>query len=176
MAALPMSKLKRGFQQLAQNASKDFKSEGWKGTILEQLSIDTRYCGQGYELSIPFSLKLISDFHHAHAQRYGYSYPNREIELVTLRLRATMKFPPIKFASRDESHRLVTKQRTQSEQRRVIFDGKLQPTRVYERDQLVLGKKYSGPAVVTEYSATTIVPPRMQFSIDRASNLLIEVR
>ena len=99
-ADLPMSKLKREFQQLSQNAGRDFRSEGWKGKVHEQLSIDTRYRGQGYELSVPFSPKLISDFHRAHAQRYGYSHPDREIELVTLRLRATMKFPPVKLATR----------------------------------------------------------------------------
>jgi N-methylhydantoinase A len=173
---LPLPKLKREFQQLAQTASRDFQAEGWKGKIREQLSIDTRYCGQGYELSIPFSSKLIADFHRAHAQRYGYSHPDREIELVTLRLRATMKFPPIKLATESKIRRATTRHRVEPEQRRVMFDGKPQPTRIYERDQLVRGKKYSGPAVVTEYSATTIVPPRMRFSIDRASNLLIDVQ
>jgi N-methylhydantoinase A len=175
-ADLPISKLKREFQQLSQNASRDFQSEGWKGEIQEQLSIDTRYRGQGYELSIPFSSKLVADFHGAHAQRYGYSHPDREIELVTLRLRATMKFPPIKLKTRDQTRRLLTNQRTQSEQRKVIFDGNPQPTRISERDYLVPGKKYSGPAVVTEYSATTIIPLQMQFSIDRARNLLIDVQ
>ncbi|HST11642.1 MAG TPA: hydantoinase/oxoprolinase family protein [Terriglobales bacterium] len=178
-ADLPMSKLKREFQQLSQNASHDFHSEGWKGKIHKQFNIDTRYRGQGYELSIPFSPKLIADFHRAHAQRYGYSHPDREIELVTLRLRATMKFPPIKLTTRSKSRSETPSQsnsRTQIEQRRVIFDGKSQPSRIYERDQLTPGKKYPGPAVVTEYSATTIIPPQVRFSIDRASNLLIDAR
>jgi N-methylhydantoinase A len=172
---LPMSKLKREFQQLAQKTGRDFRSEGWKGKVHEELSIDTRYCGQGYELSIPFSSKLISDFHRAHAQRYGYSHPDREIELVTLRLRATMKFPPVKLATRSKTSRATTHQRVKPEQRRVVFDGKAQHTQIYERDQLLPGKKYSGPAVVTEYSATTIIPPHVRFSIDRANNLLIDI-
>jgi N-methylhydantoinase A len=172
---LPMSKLKREFQQLAQKTGRDFRSEGWKGKVHEELSIDTRYRGQGYELSIPFSSKLISDFHRAHAQRYGYSHPDREIELVTLRLRATMKFPPVKLATRSKTSRATTHQRVKPEQRRVVFDGKAQHTQIYERDQLLPGKKYSGPAVVTEYSATTIIPPHVRFSIDRANNLLIDI-
>jgi N-methylhydantoinase A len=174
-ADLPASKLKGEFQQLSISARQDFRSEGWKGKLHEQLSIDTRYRGQGYELSIPFSSKLISDFHRAHAQRYGYSHPDREIELVTLRLRATMKFPPTKLATRSETSRAATRQRVKPEQRRVVFDGKGQPAGIYERDQLVPGKRYSGPAVVTEYSATTIIPPRVRFSIDRANNFLIDM-
>ncbi len=174
---LPLHKLQHEFQQLSQDASRDFQSEGWKGKIHEQLSIDTRYRGQGYELSIPFSPELVTAFHRAHAQRYGYSHPDREIELVTLRLRATVKFPPIKLATGSETRRATTpRKRLEPEQRRVIFDGKPQPTRIYERDQLTPAKKYSGPSVVTEYSATTIVPPRTQFLIDQAGNLLIHVR
>jgi N-methylhydantoinase A len=174
---LPAPKLKHEFRRLSQNASRDFQSEGWKGKIHEQLSIDTRYRGQGYELSIPFSPELVTAFHRAHAQRYGYSHPDREIELVTLRLRATLKFPPIKLATGSETRRATTpRKRLEPEQRRVIFDRKPQPTRIYERDLLIPGQKYRGPSVVTEYSATTIVPPQTQFSIDQAGNLLIHVR
>ena len=34
---------------------------------------------------------LIRDFRSEHQRRYGYSYPARAVELVTLRLRATIK-------------------------------------------------------------------------------------
>jgi N-methylhydantoinase A len=174
---LPLPKLKHEFQQLSLNASRDFKSEGWKGKIHEQLSIDTRYRGQGYELPIPFSPELVTAFHRAHAQRYGYSHPDREIELVTLRLRATVRFPPIKLATGGEPRRATTnRKRPEPEQRPVIFNAKPQLTRIYERDLLVPGQKYRGPFIVTEYSATTFVPPRMPFSIDQAGNLLIHVR
>jgi N-methylhydantoinase A len=57
----------------------------------------------------------------------------------------------------------------------VLFDGKRVATRIYERAQLVVGKKYPGPAVITEYSATTVVPPGMSFRLDAAGNLLIDV-
>ncbi len=34
-------------------------------------------------------------------------------------------------------------------------------------------KKYAGPAVVTEYSATTVIPPRQKLHLDPADNLMI---
>ena len=34
------------------------------------------------------------------------------------------------------------------------------------------GKKYSGPAIITEYSATTVIPPRKGFQLDKAANLM----
>jgi N-methylhydantoinase A/oxoprolinase/acetone carboxylase beta subunit len=37
-----------------------------------------------------------------------------------------------------------------------------------------VGRKYSGPAIVTEYSATTVVPPGRSFWLDKTGNLMIE--
>src|SRR4029077_21160149 len=93
-ADLPLAKLEQEFKTLSRAAQRDFRSEDWTGTIREQRSIDTRYRGQGYELNIPFSPNLIADFHRVHEQRYGYSHPDREVEIVTLRLRAVLKSPP----------------------------------------------------------------------------------
>jgi N-methylhydantoinase A/oxoprolinase/acetone carboxylase beta subunit len=36
------------------------------------------------------------------------------------------------------------------------------------------GKRLRGPAIITEYSATTVVPPGLSFHKDQAGNLLIE--
>ncbi len=173
IADLPLGKLKREFQKLSQIASQDFRSEGWKGKIHEQLTIDTRYRGQGYELNIPFSPRLIADFHRAHVQRYGYSRPEREIELVTLRLRAILKSPPSRIVNQRGKRPAKSTSTPKVEKALVIFDGKPKSASIHERDQLTAGKKYSGPAVITEYSATTVVPPKTRFFVDQAGNLQI---
>ena len=54
--------------------------------------------GQGYELNVPYTRNLVRDFRSEHQRRYGYSYPGREVELVTLRLRATIKSPQARLA------------------------------------------------------------------------------
>jgi N-methylhydantoinase A len=174
---LPFPKLDREFHRLSETARKDFRAEGWTGTLHEQRSIDTRYRGQGYELSIPFSRNLIRDFHQAHAQRYGYSHPEREIELVTLRLRGILHSPQSHLVDRAQERTTKSNADTRAavEQRPVFFNGKRLSTRICNREALTPGKKYPGPAIVTEYSATTAVPAGMSFSLDDASNLLIEI-
>jgi N-methylhydantoinase A len=174
---LPFPKLDREFRRLSETARKDFRAEGWTGAVHEQRSIDTRYRGQGYELSIPFSRNLIRDFHQAHAQRYGYSHPEREIELVTLRLRGILHSPQSHLVDRAQERRTKSNADTRAavEQRPVFFNGKRLSTLICNREALTPGKKYPGPAIVTEYSATTAVPPGMSFSLDDASNLLIEI-
>ena len=84
---LPIEKLEREFAALRRRAEKDFRDEKWAGAIKYQLSVDVRYQGQGYELNVPFTRSLIRDFRSEHQRRYGYSYPARAVELVTLRLR-----------------------------------------------------------------------------------------
>jgi N-methylhydantoinase A len=58
----------------------------------------------------------------------------------------------------------------------VLFDGKRLATSIYSRDALKPGRSYSGPAIITEYSATTVVPPKKRFHVDNAANLLISLR
>jgi N-methylhydantoinase A len=56
-----------------------------------------------------------------------------------------------------------------------LLDGKKVSTAIYDRESIRPGKKLSGPAIVTEYSATTVVPMGKRFQIDRAGNLVIEI-
>jgi N-methylhydantoinase A len=44
-----------------------------------------------------------------------------------------------------------------------------------ERQMLNPGNRFEGPAIVHEYSATTVVPPQAQVLVDAYSNLIIEV-
>ncbi|MBA3365200.1 MAG: hydantoinase/oxoprolinase family protein, partial [Actinobacteria bacterium] len=46
---------------------------------------DLRYRGQGFELSVPLGGDIAATFHRAHEDRYGYSEPDRELELVAVR-------------------------------------------------------------------------------------------
>ena len=104
--------------------------------------------------------------------------PTREVELVTLRLRATIKSQqtrahvgtgaPARPGRAKPGKRL-------KESAPVFFAGKKFAAAIYSRDSLPSGKKYSGPAVITEYSATTVVPPGMTFRTDRSGNLIIEI-
>jgi N-methylhydantoinase A len=48
-------------------------------------------------------------------------------------------------------------------------------TAILPRAALATRKKYRGPAIITEYSATTVVPPGLPFQADKAGNLLVEV-
>jgi N-methylhydantoinase A len=182
---LPIEKLELEFASLRRRAEAEFRGEKWKGAISHRRSVDVRYQGQGYELNVPFTRNLINDFRSEHQRRYGYNYPAREVELVTLRLRATIKSQQSSMAKGSTPGHVGTGAlarpgrakpgRISADRAPVSFSGKKLAAAILPRDSMPIGKKYSGPAVVTEYSATTAVPPGVSFRIDRAGNLIIEI-
>ena len=172
---LPQRALQSEFRKLAQAAQKEFRDERWRGALHHERSLDLRYRGQGYELNIPAGSDVSERFHAEHQRRYGYHHAGREVELVTLRLRVRMKapHPPLKPAARKDARRL-SQAASAVERGTVVFQSRTLITPVYERSELRSGQILKGPAVIAEYSATTVIPPGKKFWVDRMENLLIE--
>jgi len=173
--SLPQRELQSEFRKLKQAAQKQFRDERWHGAVHCERSLDLRYRGQGYELNIPAGSDVSERFHAEHQRRYGYHHAGREIELVTLRLRARMTAPRLDIG-RPRVARKSSGRISAAERDAVIFAGKAVVAPVYERSDLRPGQILKGPAVVTEYSATAVIPPGKKFWVDRAENLLIDCR
>ncbi len=174
---IPQARMAQEFGALKKRAAKDFEEEGWPGGVQYQQSVDIRYRGQGYELNLPFTRNLQQAFEREHKRRYGYAHSSREVELVTLRLRATVKsttgHPRSGTVARLGRAKVVW---SSPPKVTVSFDGKKLSAAIYAREDLKPGRNYSGPAIVTEYSATTVIPPGKRFHLDRAGNLIVTIR
>jgi N-methylhydantoinase A len=173
--ALPEAKLEKEFLKLEATAQKEFRAERWRGALHYGRSLDLRYRGQGYELNVPATENVAARFHDEHQRCYGYHHAGREIELVTLRLRVRLRTPPLKVARR-LAPRKPSMRVAPVERPLVLFHGKTVTTPVFERRDLVPGRSMRGPAVITEYSATTVIPAEKKFWVDAAENLVIKIR
>ena len=170
--ALPERRLRAELAAMEKRAAADFRQEGWKGRLDLEPSADLRYSGQGFELNLAVTADLVRKFHAEHHRHYGYSHADRPIELVTLRLRVRMQSP----ASTSRRARVErNKQAVTAERRSVVFSSRALSTAILDRDSLRPQAKLHGPAVITEYSATTVVPPGASFHLDRSANLVIEL-
>jgi N-methylhydantoinase A len=58
--------------------------------------------------------------------------------------------------------------------RHVWLGGKRVKTRIYDREKLGPGQVVEGPAIIGEYSSTTLVPPNSRCVVDPYLNLVIE--
>ena len=94
---------------------------------------------------------------------------------MTLRLRAKVKSESSSRV-RIEQFPFRPAKRRRIETASVYFHGVKLKTAIHAREELQPGKKYYGPAVITEYSATTVVPAGLPFSLDRAGSLVIHIK
>ncbi len=179
------AKLQKEFRRLETAAQKEFRAERWRGALHYERSLDLRYRGQGYELNVPATENVTARFHEEHQRRYGYHHAGREIELVTLRLRARLRTPASKSQPHSQSRSNVKRHETSRkpsagvapvERAAVFFHDKTVTTPVFERGDLVRGRAMRGPAVITEYSATTVIPAGKRFWVDASENLVIKIR
>jgi len=170
---VPHKQIETEFLSLRRRAQAEFRREGWQGKPRFQSTVDIRFRGQGYELNVPFSAAIKAAFRSEHQRRYGYVYENRELEIVTLRLRATLPVPRSRFRLAEAENR-SEKPKLMPKRIKSWFEKRAFPTTLYQRELLVALKSYRGPAIVAEYSATTVVPPGMRFHVDKAGSLVLE--
>jgi N-methylhydantoinase A len=163
------------FAELEERAAADFAAEGLAGKACR--SLDLRYRRQGYELNVDYDaqspIRSLAAFHALHRQRYGFAQESRPVEIVNLRLRmiaAGESYTPEKQALVAGDGRAAL-----ASTREIYFDGKFQTARIYRREALVPGDAIEGPALITEYTSATLLPPGCRAQVDGFGNLVIAV-
>jgi N-methylhydantoinase A len=169
--------LRQAYHELSARVSTVLHSEGVPEPSLS-IALDMRYRGQSYELSVPVRLPLdpatlhqgIKDFHAIHEQRYGYAMNNEAVQVVTLRVRghgpgAKPELPKEEMHGPDASAARLPD--------RPVWFSPHGPTVTagYDRDKLRTGNRFSGPAVVFQFDATTVVAPGWQGYVDEFRNM-----
>jgi N-methylhydantoinase A len=163
--------LNGAFEEMEAQGAEDFKAEDLEG--ISYRSADLRYRGQGYELNVPFGPEMAAQFHSLHQRRYGFANESRPLEVVNVRVR--MVAPAEAFSQQRLPLREGDGRQAIAGMRPVYFDGHFQETHVYDRQLLLPGDTFAGPAIISEYSSATILPPADVLRVDGLSNLVIEV-
>jgi N-methylhydantoinase A len=167
--------LRHAFAALEEDGHRQMRAEGFSsGSVNITRALDMRYAGQSFELNVPFRGDFVAAFHRAHEKRYGYCDRSRPCEVVNVRARFTgqtpkFNLPRVKAAGPNPVAALAGPSP-------VLFDGRRMRTAIYDRARLLAGNRIPGPAIVTEYSATTLVPPGWSGRVDRIGNLILEPR
>jgi N-methylhydantoinase A len=172
------------FKSLASRARSWFESEGIAvENQRTNRTVDMRYAGQNYELSVPLpdgeigphGLAVLAEgFASMHRRLYGFAADDEPVQLVTFRVEATglvpkATFTPQPLAGSDASRASV-------ECRPVWLLGAdcFVPCPVYDRERLEAGNRFDGPAIVEQMDATTFVPAGTTARVDAWLNLILE--
>ncbi len=130
--------------------------------ISHERGIDFRYHGQEYVLTIPVPdgpidmAAVRTAFDVAYARQYGHSSPEGRVEMANIRLAAIGRIP------RPENAPPLAMAAAPERTRDVVFDGTALPTRIIDRNALSDGHPVTGPAIIEESTATTLLPPGWQ--------------
>ena len=170
------AKLGRAFAEMEREARSALSHEGFteKEQRHERL-LAVRYKGQSFELEIKWRprQRVAESFHEAHLLRYGYAQTENSVEIVSARLRSSGLVAKLKtrHAAEDKGSRRARPAKYAN----IYFSGRAgERAAVYERDELRAGARLESPCIVTEYSATTLVPEGARASVDAQGNIVIK--
>ncbi|MDP9376562.1 MAG: hydantoinase/oxoprolinase family protein [Actinomycetota bacterium] len=133
---------------------------------------DLRYRHQAFELTVAADdvSALASNFHAAHQQRYGYATPEQPVELVSLRMVATLPVDkPVLDTPPADSH-------APAKSRRVHTGAAWETVPVHVRANMGAGSRVAGPSVIELAGATAWVAPGWSGEIDSAGALVLTCR
>jgi N-methylhydantoinase A len=171
-------RLERAFEEMAREAVRALSQEGFteKEQRHERL-LAVRYRGQSFELEIKWRprMRVAESFHQAHRLRYGYAQARNPVEIVSARLRSTGLVAKLKTRRSPEDKGKRNRRARPNSYATVYFTGRVgERTAVYNRDELRAGARLVSPCIITEYSATTLVPGQASASVDAHGNIIIK--
>jgi N-methylhydantoinase A len=180
---LDINLINQEWNTIEEEACRQFRDEGIeRENITFRRFADIRYVGQEHTVKVPVpngdwkytTTKLIMDeFHALHEQNYTFSLDGTEAEIVSLHVTAfgLVKKPKLNRIKRD-----TTLKQAKIETREVYYEdprGWL-ATNVYQRELLPLGEVISGPAIIEEKAAATVIYQGQSLQVDDFGNLIIE--
>jgi len=164
VATLDLAAVDGAYAELEQQASGDLAGS----TCLRRA--DLRYRRQAFELTVDADDlgELAERFHAAHERRYGYRMDAETVQIVNVRVIATVSvaappLPPPRAAPSAQRGR-----------RPAYVAGERADVLVVPRDALGVGDEVVGPAIVEYPESTCLVPPGWAGAVNRVGTLVLE--
>lgn len=178
---LDMKEIEYIHQGMEKSAREILKEENIVGDAVEIIkSIDMAYAGQGHYVEVPvtakeltneFKTEIIDSFHNLHEIKYGHRL-EAPVRTINIRLKAIGHIKEIVIKEIQEGKEIP--QGALKSSRKVYLDKNFVDCQVYEREKLLCGNTFKGPAIVEEPHSTTLVMSGQTLSVDKWGNLIIE--
>lgn len=180
----PPERMNEIFEELEAQAYADLAAEGFaRDAATLRRRVDLRYQQQGYQLTVEAPREpmreqdkpaLKAAFDELHRRLYGQAAEAEDAEIVTFRLQTEVAIErfsrtPLPAAEGDAERARTGTRKLYDAATRAFADAA-----VYDRARLASGDAIEGPAVVTQFDATTVVLGGQRLHVDPYGNLLIE--
>ena len=159
------------FRGLEVQAEATLRHEGLSvAEVRWRRSVDVRYRGQSHALTVAFEgggpdspSDVVPAFEREHELTYGHRPRGAPVELVNVRLRATVPRPRPALRACARAH-------TPGEARTVRFADRAVRAPVLAREMLA-SDATPGPILIEEYDSVIVVPPQARASLDHQGNV-----
>lgn len=172
LSACDEAAIRQQFATMREQALAGLAAEGLdtldNDSLESEYHADVRYHGQSSTLNLPWQGpdRTAEDFHQLHASRYGHRL-HAEPELVNLRI-------SIKSTARQHELPENASEVAAKPQQVLSLYGFADEVKVYQREALATGQKISGPALILEKNATTLIEAEWCAISDRFGNLYLD--
>lgn len=176
----------RVFRDLEDNGRLQLEEERIQEDSMEFMwSADIKLVGQTYEINTPVERvpeitpavfqEALENFKAIYREKYSYIHEGEEVEVVSLRVSAFGKSPPLELRGRtggrtDPSGAL-------KEGRPIYFDRMgFVESAIYERDKLGPGYELVGPCMIEEATASTLILPGYRGRVEEDGSIAIALQ
>ncbi|MEM7386130.1 MAG: hydantoinase B/oxoprolinase family protein, partial [Verrucomicrobiota bacterium] len=175
---LPWSAFRIRFEgvrdRLEEDASRDLMESGLEAKeIGAETRLELRYSGQEscLEMAAFGEAEVVPQFAEAYESAFGYVPEGREIEVVSIRVRAFEHVEARPVEVYDEGKGSVPEAEGHS---RIHFGGSWADWPRYDRSRLTAGAFFEGPALVLDGHSTLTVNPGWRVSVGSAGSLILD--
>lgn len=183
MNGLSLDEMNEKWGEIEKHALAHYEDEGMSPEEVEfHRFADMRYLGQEHTVKVPVpngdwaeedKQLIIEDFHRLHEKNYTFKLEESQTEIVNLHVTALGKVPKPKIG---KVTRNTSLEDAKIENRQVYYEkhGWVN-TPVYDREKLPVDQVISGPAIVEEKAAVTVIYEEQQLYLDAYGNIIIEM-
>ncbi|GGD05209.1 hydantoinase B/oxoprolinase family protein [Aureimonas glaciei] len=160
--------------ELSASVSAELASQGVAAENLDcDVILQLRYDGTDTTLPVPFAGDLAAartSFEAGHKAQFGFVYDNRPIVVENVSVEAAERraAPSPVAVSRFDAHDAVSEESVS-----IFTGGKARDAAVFRRENLGLGARIAGPALIVEPNQTIVVEPGWSASITGLDDVLL---
>ncbi len=167
------------FNVLEDEAAQALQRDLGDQPVVFEHALEARYLGQTHTVRIPYAKAmgaqaLLLQFETSYKKRFGHANPDCEVEVLALRLGATADIPKPDLLQFAQSATVGSPQPTGH--RSVYYPmphGRLNVP-VWQRDQLPTGFELQGPAIIEEFSSTSVLMPGDRARVGHLGEITVE--
>jgi 5-oxoprolinase (ATP-hydrolysing) len=158
---------------LGQLASEGERALSGESPPTRILSADLRYEGTDNALNVAFGERdaMLAAFDAAHRQRFGFSTPEREIIIESVTAEIIRRGEPVSTPACRTGDGTPP---TEIDRAALWSRGQLHDVAIFDRERLRAGDHITGPAMIREAIATTVVEPGWAAQIGASGELLLK--